>query len=199
MSYLYLFFAVLLYFPLIFADKMGSAGTEEKTMLFKYSFYKSIIGVVVGGIIMLINKSHFSIDLYTLLTALMFGLMLGTCMLVTLYSMQVTTVAISSMFKAASVIIPCLFGAMFFGDTISVINVIGFLLFLGSIYLIVSKNGEKQMKFGMKAFLACLGVLITNGLGSVSMQLFGELVKGGDEAVFMFISYCVQTVILFVI
>ena len=203
MEYMYLFFAVLLYFPLILADKLGSEGTEQKAMLFKYSFYRSLAGVVFGGIILLFTANASSvtlhIDLYTVLTSLMFGLMLGLCMLVTFYSMQVTTVAISSVFKAASIIIPCIFGAWFFDESISIINIIGIILFLISVYLIVSINGEKKVKFGLKALLACLGVLFTNGFGSIAIQLFGKCVPNGVEALFMFISYCVQSVVLLVI
>lgn len=199
MEYLFLVLAILLYFPLISADKLGSAGTEEKAMLFKYSFFRSVIGIVVGGIALLINGSSFYVDLYTILTALMFGIMLALCMLVTFYSMQVTTVAISNVFKAASVIIPCIFGAMFFNESITLLNVVGFILFLVSVFLIVSKEKEASKKFGLKAFFACLGVLLTNGLGSISIQLFGQCVSGGDEAMFMFISYCIQSLILFVI
>lgn len=199
MQYIQLIFAIMLYFPLILADKLGSEGTEEKAMLFKYSFYRSLIGVLVGGIILLITGSKIRLDLYTVLTSLMFGTMLGFCMLVTFYSMQVTTVAVSSVFKAASVIIPCVFGAVFFGESITFINVIGFMLFLFSVYLIVAKTGEKKIKFGIKALFACLGVLFTNGFGSISMQLFGKCVPDGEETVFMFISYCIQSLILFII
>ena len=199
MEYLYLLFAVMLYFPLILADKLGSEGTEEKAMLFKYSFYRSLMGVVFGSLIMITTGSKMHLDVYTVLTSLLFGLMLGLCMLVTFYSMQVTTVAISTVFKAASVIIPCIFGALFFDESITFINVAGLILFLVSVYLIVSKNQDKEIKFGFKALLACLGVLFTNGTGSISMQLFGKFVPNGEEAVFMFISYCVQSVILLII
>lgn len=199
MEYIYLLFAVMLYFPLILADKLGSEGTEEKAMLFKYSFYRSLVGIVAGGIILIFTGSKFQVDLYTILTSLLFGAMLGLCMLVTFYSMQVTTVAVSSVFKAASVMIPCIFGAIFFAEDISLINILGFVLFLLSVYLIVSKNQEKKVKFGIKAFLACMGVLLTNGFGSIAIQLFGKCVPDGDEAVFMFISYCMQSVILLII
>lgn len=199
MEYLFLVFAVLLYFPLIAADKIGSDGTEEKAMLFKYSFFRSIIGIVIGIAGLFINGSVFIVDLYTILTAVMFGIMLALCMLVTFYSMQVTTVAISSVFRAASVIVPSVFGAMFFNESITIINVIGFLLFLVSVFLIVSKKKEENKRFGIKAFLVCLGVLLTNGLGSVSIQLFGQCVSNGDEAMFMFIAYCVQAIILYAI
>lgn len=199
MEYIYLLFAIMLYFPLTLSDKLGSEGTEEKLMLFKYSFYRSLIGIITGGVILMCTGSKIHLDLYTVLTALLFGLMLGLCMLVTLYSMQVTTVAVASVFKAGSVIIPCVFGAAFFDETISVVNIIGFATFLISIYLIVSKTQERKMQFGLKALLACLGVLLTNGVGSVAMQLFGKCVHNGDEALFMFLSYCVQSLILLMI
>ena len=199
MEYIYLLFIIILYFPIILADKLGSEGAEQKAVLFKYSFYRSLTGIACGAIILIFTGCRINIDLYTVLTSSMFGIMLALCMLVTFYSMQVTTVAISSVFKAASVILPCVFGAVFGTDSINFVNAIGFVLFLLSVYLIVSKTQEKKTKFGIKAFFACLGVLLTNGFGSISMQLFGRLVPGGEEAVFMFFSYCVQSAILLVI
>lgn len=199
MEYIYLIFALLAYFPLTLSDKLGSEGTEEKAMLFKYSFYRSLIGIVFGVIMVVISGSKIQLDPYTVLTAALFGLSLALCMLVTFYSMQVTTVAISSVFKAASVIIPCVFGALFFEESITLVNVLGFVIFLISVYLIVSKSGEKKSGFGVKALLACLGVLFTNGLGSIAIQVFGNFVPNGEESVFMLIAYCIQSLILLVI
>ena len=199
MEYIYLLFVILLYFPHILTDKLGSRGTEEKAMLFKYSFFRAIIGVAVGAVVLIITGNKIQLDLYTVLTATMFGVMSGLCMPVTFYAMQVTTVAVTSVFKAASVIIPCIFGALFFDEAMSFVNVIGFALFLFAVYLIVSKSQESKVGFGAKALLACLGVILTNGFGSIAMQLFGKCVPDGDEAVFMFIGYVVQALVLFII
>lgn len=199
MEYIYLLFIILLYFPHVLTDKLGSRGTEEKAMLFKYSCFRAIIGILVGTISLIMTGSKLQLDLYTVLTATMFGVMLGFCMPVTFYAMQVTTVAVSSVFKAASVIIPCIFGALFFNEVISFINVIGFALFLFAVYLIVSKSQEKKASFGAKSLFACIGVILTNGFGSIAIQLFGKCVPDGDEAVFMFIGYVVQAVVLFII
>ena len=182
---------------MLYAHKYGSAGTSEKTMLFKYSFCCSLIGVAVGFCLLLINGREIYLDLYTVLTAALFGAMLALCTLITFYSMQVTTVAISSVFKAASVIIPCVFGAIFFDESITLLNIVGFLLFILSVYLIVyPPKIEATKRFGFSALLACIAVLLTNGFGSVAIQLFGKLVPYGNEAVFMFISYAVQSLIL---
>ena len=125
--------------------------------------------------------------------------MLGLSMLSTFYAMQLTSIAVFSVFKAASVIIPCVFGAVAFGDAINTVNIIGLALFLISVYLIVAKNRKGKLKFGIKALIACVGSLCANGFGSIAMQLFGKCVQNGEESVFMFISYCVQSVILWII
>ena len=38
MEYIYLLFAIMLYFPLILADKLGSEGTEEKYQIAKADY-----------------------------------------------------------------------------------------------------------------------------------------------------------------
>lgn len=199
MEYIYLVFIILLYFPLVLTDKRGSEGTEEKGMLFKYSSFRAVVGVLVGVVSLIVTGSKLQFDFYTVLTATMFGVMSAFCMPVTFYAMQVSTVAVSSVFKAASVIIPCIFGALFFDEAISLVNSIGFAVFLFSIYLIVSKSKENNKGFGIKALLGCLGVLLTNGFGSIAIQLFGKCVPNGNEAVFMFIGYIVQALVLFII
>lgn len=199
MEYLYLIMIIILYFPLSLTNKLSSDGTTQKSLMLKYGLFRAVIGVVIGLIIMLISKAQFYIDYYTILICIVFGIMLASCMLLTFYSMQVTTIAISTMFSCASTIIPSIVGIVWFDDPITLWKVVGIIIFLFSIYLIVWQTNDDKQRFNIKAFVACMGVFLTCGLGSVSMQLFARCVPDGDESVFMFLSYCVQAVIMLVL
>lgn len=199
MEYVFLTMALLLYIPMIVADKEGSAGTCEKDLLFRYSFFRAVSGTIVGAIFLFVWGTVEVPDLFTVLIAFLFAITLASGMVITFYSMQVTGIAIMSVFKAASVIIPCIIGALFFNEPINMINGCGFVLFVVSIFFVVSDKHAQKKKFGVRAALACLGVLLVSGLGSVALQLFGRCVKNGNLGVFMFLSYAIQAFMLFFI
>ena len=75
-EYIYLTIAILLYFPMILADKLGSKGTQERAMLFKYSFYRSLTGILFGALVLVLTGSKIQLDLHTVLISLLFGLTL---------------------------------------------------------------------------------------------------------------------------
>ena len=148
MEYLLLFAIIILYLPIIFTDKMCSNGTSEKFILFKFSFIRAFLGVIIGGVMLLCNKQNFEIDIVMCVASVVFGVMLATCLLLNFYAMQVTTVAITSMVTSASVIIPIVVGVILFSDPITIGKVIGLFLFFVAAYLLVGNSAGQNRKFG---------------------------------------------------
>lgn len=198
MKYLYLLTIVLLYLPINLTNKLCSKGTSEKVMLFKFSLLRAVFGVVIGAFILFLGEPNYNIDFIMILTSLIFGIMLAVCLLLTFYAMQITTVAITTMFTAASVIIPIGFGIAFFDDALTMGKIFGLCLLLVSAYLIVGNSGNAKQKFTPKVFWTCMGVLITSGLGSVAIQSFANCSPNGNEALFMLLSYIIEAIVLLV-
>ena len=198
MQYIYLLSIFLIYFPLNITNKLCSNGITNKVMLFKISLVKAVFGTVAGIIIFFIKGESFWVDTAMLLSAVMFGMMLAACTIFTLYSMQITSIAITSMYAAASVIIPIGFDKLFFGENITTGKIIGLCLFLVSAYFIVGNSSDSKRKFTLKTFIVCIMILITNGLGAVAIQSFAKYSNTGNDSLFMALSYAVNAILLLI-
>ena len=198
--YLLLVVCILLYFPVNCINKKASNHTGDSTTLFCYCLYTAVAGAAIGFFLLLFDGANFKLDTPALLSSLLFGSMIALCQLVTFYSLRVTTVALSNMCNTASVLIPTLFGIIVFKENFTLGTGIGIVLFFAAAYLISSKNNAttEQKPFTFKTLLACLGVFFSNGLGSVSMQLFAKYSVGVSESAFMFYSYVFTSAILLV-
>lgn len=197
--YALLILCFFLYFPHAFVNKLASKNTENKKVLFAFSLYTAAFSALTGLIVALVEGATFSFDLVTVLTSFLFGIMLAVCQIATFYSMQVTSVAVSNMSATASVIIPCFVGMLFFNEGVTVGKILGIAIFLIAAYLIIAKDRKnKQHSFSAKTLFACLLVFLTNGLGSIAMQLFAEYSVGVSDSVFMFYSYVLNTLTLLV-
>ncbi|MBQ9994353.1 MAG: DMT family transporter [Clostridia bacterium] len=189
-----------MYFPLSLTNKISSASTENRVVLFKYCLFRGILGVFVGLVPLIISGTPIRISAVTILTSALFGIMLAVCMFLTVYSMQVTSVAISSVFISGSVNVPTLTSIIFFDEPLPVRKILGMIFFFLSIYLIVDnkEDYQKKQKFGIKALVVCVLAMLTSGFISVAMQLFARFDPEGEEAVFMFLGYSAQAVFLII-
>lgn len=198
--YLLLVICILLYFPINYVNKKASNHTGDTTVLFRYCLYTAIVGVAIGFFLLLFDGANFKLDAPALFSALLFGSMVVLCQLVTFYSLRITTVALTNMCNTASVLIPTLFGIIVFKEEFTIGTALGIVLFFAAAYLISVKNNvaTEQKPFTFKTFLTCLGLFLSNGFGSVSMQLFARYSVGVSESGFMFYTYVFTSAILLV-
>lgn len=190
MKYILLLLIPLMYIPLTTANKFSSSFSEGKAMLFKVSFYRAVIGAAIGAVILMFGEKDYSINKTMLFSSALFGINIAVCTVMSYLAYQHTTVTVNALFAAASVIIPTIFGVIWFNEPFNFYICIGFVCFVSAMGLIVSnKSEENKTKFSSVAFFACLGVFLTSGFGSVSMQIFSKTADNGNVNMFMFFSY----------
>ena len=153
------------------------------------------MGLILGGALLVVTGTDIVFSVNAIGPAILFGFLLAVGLLTVFLSLQLTTVATSTMFMSASVVISGIFGVLFLGDKLTIGKLAGTLILLGSMYLIVS-NKEEKKKFTFKAFLACMGVMLTNGFGTIAILLFANGAPEVPESVFMFVAYIVDFVLL---
>lgn len=189
---------VLLYIPLILSRKLASKETGDRTVLFKFSLFIAAFGAAIGLILVLIEGAKFSFGWVTISTALLFGVLLAVSQLASFYALQRTSVAVVNMSSTASVLIPCVFGVLFFRETLTLGNAVGIIAFLTAAYLITRTTDKTNQDVTMKGLLACLVVFLADGVGSVAMQLFSRYSVGVSASVFMLYGYLANALVLFV-
>ena len=199
MAYFLLFLIVAMIFPCKYYDKCSSVGVDTVNVITKYNLLRHITGTLVGVVVIACFGIKLHFNSLTLLISFMYSLMLVVAIYLTIYAYQHTTVAITSIFCTASLIVPIIFGTFLFGDTITISQIFWIILMFVGIYFITSTNEKSEHKFTIKVFFVLVAILVVFGLGSVSMQLFTNYVPMGDPAVFMFFAYVFATLILLVL
>ena len=187
----------LLYFPLTLANKLASKNTVGKSTVVTFSLYNATVGVLIGGLVVLINQTRFSFDFITLSTSVFLGVTLAAYQVAMLYALKQTSVAIVNMITTVSVIFPCLFGVFFFREPVSVGKIVGIIAFLIAAYFITGENNPKKHFTWKSLMMACIASLMS-GLGSIAMQLFSRYSTENSNSLFMFYSYCMNALALLI-
>lgn len=147
--------------------------------------------------ILLICRGELSdINLPTVLFASISGVMLVVASVCTLYAIKSGTMALSSMFATAGVLVPCIAGIFLYGETVRVLQWIGVLVFLVSSYLLIGASKQTNAGFSLKTVLLLIGSLLSNGITMLVQTIFAREVENGSVAAFSFLSFMIPTALL---
>lgn len=140
----------------------------EKTMLVNAI---SFLVALIFPICFLIFSPSFSLD-----NPWWLSLMSAACILVSqvciMKSVELGSVAISSLFINGNFIIPTIWGAVYYNEPVHYLQVIGIALILVSFILGVEK--EEGKKFNVKWLIYTLLAMIASGLLGIVQKIFGK-------------------------
>ena len=86
------------------------------------------------------------------------------------------SVTVSSLFYSCGFIVPTIFGAIYYGEKVHFLQIIGIVVILISFVLCVEKENGK--KFNFKWFIYALGGTIFSGLLGIVQKIFGVEYRG---------------------
>ena len=111
------------------------------------------------------------------------------------------------MFAAGSIVLSALFGHFFLdGQEMNVYQWLGLVVFLISIYFMVSQDKSKaedeqeqpKKKISLKTLIMLILMFIAEGGMMIVQTVFGTLVKDGNTALFSFVMFAINALILYV-
>ncbi len=158
--------------------------------------YRSFISGALALLLILFAANGFKCNLPTVLISLMSGICLTASAGFSIYAMKSGTVALTSMFSTAGLIIPVVAGVFLFGKPVSLGQVIGMLLFFCAAFLLISSSKKMYSGFSVKTLLMLLGILLAEGCTMLAQQMFAYYIPDGDVAVFSFFSFSIPAVII---
>lgn len=170
-------------------NKETSNGINGEVCFFKYGAFRNLVSAGIGFIFVLISGNGFKCDVLTAAVSLFSGVMLTLSMWCGIEALKSGSIALSSMFGTAGIIVPCIAGIFLFDEPMSAAQWFGIILFFISAYLLVKSSGKLYKKLSFKDFLLLLGVMLTNGCTMLAQQLFANFVPDGDVSVFSFLSF----------
>ena len=111
------------------------------------------------------------------------------------------------MFAAGSIVLSALFGHFFLdGQEMNVYQWLGLVVFLISIYFMVSQDKSKaedeqaqpKKKISLKTLIMLILMFIAEGGMMIVQTIFGTLVEDGNTALFSFVMFAINSLILYI-
>ena len=165
----------------------------------QYCSYSNILSAILGLLLILVVKNGFNCNLSTFLISCFSGIMLAASSGFSLAAMKSGTVALTSLFGTAGILVPCIAGIFLFGQPMSWGQWGGIALFFVAAYLLIGSSAKIYSGFSLKTFLFLVGAMLSNGFTMLAQQMFTFYVPNGEVSVFSFLSFGVVGVLLLIL
>ena len=185
----------LLYFLNVFCTSGQSVLSKQYSKrggAIEFNFNKAIAGSSLFLILALI--SGFSFHLPTLWFGIAYGVSLCVSMHAGFRALAIGPMALSSIIASFSLVIPFLFGIIFWSEAVTVFKIVGIVLLLCSIALI---NGKKESGFSVKWLVYVIIVLFSNGICSVIQKTHQMYYPGLYQTEFIFFANVLAILVWF--
>lgn len=179
--------------------KNTSNAIKDISCFIQYCAYSNILSGILGLFLVLIAKNGFNCNLSTLLISCFSGIMLAASSGFSLAAMKSGTVALTSIFGTAGLLVPCVAGIFIFDQPMSYGQWIGIALFFLAAYLLIGSSAKIYSGFSLKTFLLLIGTMLANGFTMLAQQMFTFYVPDGDVSVFSFLSFGIVGVLLLIL
>lgn len=180
-------------------NKGTSNCVTNKEVFLKYGAYRQIFSAILGVLLIVVAGNGFRCDLPTIIISTFSGLSLIISMACSISFLKVGTVALSSLFGTAGLLVPCVAGIFLFDEPMSVGQWLGVGLFFVAAYFLIGSSQRVYCKLSVKSFLILLSTMLSNGMTMLAQQMFTAYVPDGDVSVFSFLSFGIVGVILLIV
>lgn len=143
-------------------------------------------------------KTLDGISTYTIILGIIFGIINSATFLVKTTAFQNGPMSFTVLISSCGMLIPTVFSAIMWPevDHISIIQGIGIVIMLGSIYLVLSKNGSDG-KITAKWVICCAVIFVLAGLIGVAQKIQRNSDYADENYAFLCIAFFTSTILIF--
>ena len=149
------------------------------------------ISFLLGGIALCFDPAPLQLDGGMLGIAAVSGATLVLAQLCMLLAMQSGTMVIVTAFATAGLIVPCIAGMLFMGESMSPWQWLGIALFIAASYLLGRSAKAQNGRFNKKTVWLLAGALLANGGTMLCQKLFTFLRPAGSVSAFSMLSFAI--------
>lgn len=179
--------------------KNTSNAIKDISCFIQYCAYSNILSGILGLFLILIAQNGFNFSLSTLLISCFSGITLAASSGFTLAAMKSGTIALTSLFATAGLLVPCIAGIFIFNQPMSYGQWIGIALFFVAAYLLIGSSAKIYSGFSLKTLILLIGTMLANGFTMLAQQMFTFYVPDGDVSVFSFLSFGIVGVLMLIL
>ena len=169
----------------VYMDRSGSG--------FAPTFLFNGLSCLVAAPVIMMFGGFDKVSLFTVLLGIGFGIVTSISAIATLKAISIGPVSYTTLICALSTVISALSGALFFNETIALVQIIGMVLMLVTFYL-ATAGGREEKRASFEWLIYCLiAFTCTGGVGV--MQKVHQASEYKDEIVpFLVVMFLVSTV-----
>ena len=184
-----------------FCSKQVSNEAKGNTM-FHYGGYYQLLAALFA-LITLSIVGFYGFNFLTVVCALATALCIAVELFAGIIALRGCTLVVSQMIGVGALVIPCIYGALFLNEPMSIWDWVGLVVFFGSIYFLISQHEklekqEKNSKMSFKTIMALVVCFLAGGFTMVFQKIFAIRVPNGNEAMYSFLMFAMNAVILYV-
>jgi len=127
--------------------------------------------------------------------ALCYGLDLAVTSILTAYCYTCGPMSVTSVITNACVVLPIAVGCIWYGETLTVLQVLGFVFLAGCFLLSAINPKEKKSDIQPKWYILVFLAFFCNGMGAVLLNIYGRVAAAGERSSFLAIGYFVSAVL----
>ncbi len=180
-------------FKNIFSNYFGKKGLNT----FSDAVFFNILACLGAVIFFLICSFNFQISTFSFIMAIIFSVSSSGALLFSLLAMATGPMSYSLLFTYMGMIIPTVYGIIYFNQPVKAVQIVGFLLMIATVYLGVAQKEEN--KISVKWLLYAILSFITNGSLGIVQQVHQSSSYAHEANVFMLWTYILATLISIVV
>ena len=168
---------------------------------FHYGGYYNLVSALFS-LFVLIFIGFYGFDWKTTFCALGTAIFMAVELFASIEALKGCSLIVGQMFSVGALCIPCIIGTFLFDERMSLLQWIGFVLFMIAMYFMVSpsrtrdKNQCKQ-KVSKRTVLMLIITTLAGGGTMVVQKVFGRLVPNGNTAVYSFLMFALNAILLY--
>ena len=194
-----LFFSIIALMRVVqaIANKKTSNLLNKPSTFFQYGAFYQMAAAGFSFLLLFFYGFH-GFDTPTLICALLSALMFAADLFTALTAMKSASLLLCTMFAMGGLFIPCITGIFLFSEPMTLWQWIGLCAFIVSVYLLSTKpqSTGQTKKLSVKTLCLLLLNCLANGLLMVVQKYFGLLVPNGNTAMYSFLTFFLNGIIL---
>ena len=179
---------------------------------FHYGGYYQLLSAVFSLILLLVVGFQGLKDAATMKLYVAYAAGTAVFMAIELFTeieaLKGSSLIVGQMFQAGALFIPCLFGNFFIeGQGMGVWQWLGLCVFMVAMYLMISQKRTKnedvseeksKQKISLKTLIMLILMMLGGGGTMVVQNAFGNLMKDGDTAMYSFLMFAINALVLYI-
>ncbi|MBQ6714113.1 MAG: EamA family transporter [Clostridia bacterium] len=198
MGYFYLVLSVFMSVTKAFCSKKQSSKASTIPSALLTSFVRMLMCIPVGLVLLLAAKTEISAlwDINMVLISLFCAVATSCYVIVWLFSVRRGAFMLSTVFVMLGVAVTVTLSGIFFGEPITLKDIISFLILVAASLVMCSYNKEINGKLDFLSVVLLILCGLLNGLMDFSQKLFVYNCHGGSAEGFNFYTYLFSSIIL---